>query len=187
MASFLSSSLKTGRLISMWCQGSWQCWPQCWCLEPPDLSDLDDTLKHVVWWRWRCQGWGSPRFSLLLATVLALLWCTASFMVWHLMSMPQTSQHSSALWSLSSCGGLSWLQKLNSGNTDSHEQGCLGPLASMHHSMMAWVINCWPSHKLTALVLSWACLLTQLMAPDNVNMVSCPLLKLSPSPRDCLP
>ena len=40
--------------------------------------------------------------------------------------------------------------------------------------------------QLTGLALSWACLPTQLLAPDSVNMVSLILPKLSPYPRDSL-
>ena len=94
--------------------------------------------------------------------------------------------HLSALWSLSSDGDLSWLQKLNGGNAGRCEQGHPGPLASTHHSVMAWVINCWPSCILTALVLSWACLLTQLTTRDGVNVASHTLHKLSP-PSNHLP
>ena len=98
-----------------------------------------------------------------------------------------SSPCSSMLRSLPFCWGLSWLQKLNDGNTGWCEQGCPGPLAFMHCSVMAWVINCQPSHRLITLVLSWACLPLQLMAPNSVNMASHASPKLSPSPRDCLP
>ena len=47
MVSFVSSSLKTGWLIFIWPPDSLWCWPQCVCLEPPDLSDLDDTDEEV--------------------------------------------------------------------------------------------------------------------------------------------
>ena len=44
MASFVSSSLKTGRLIFIWPPDSWWGhWLWCVCLEPPNLWDLDDT------------------------------------------------------------------------------------------------------------------------------------------------
>ena len=95
---------------------------------------------------------------------------------------PSICLHSGA-----SHGGLSLLEKLNGGNVGRWEWGCPGPLASMHHLVMAWVINCWSSHKLTTLVLSWAYLPTQLMAPDSMNMASHASPKLSPSPRDHLP
>ena len=42
-----------------------------------------------------------------------------------------------------------------------------------------WSTTGWPSPRLTALVLSWACLPTQLMAPNSVNVASCNLPKLS--------
>ena len=46
-ASFVSLSLKTGRLIFIWPPSSLWHQPQCKCLEPPDLSDLDDTNEDV--------------------------------------------------------------------------------------------------------------------------------------------
>ena len=46
---------------------------------------------------------------------------------------------------------------------------------------------CWPSCRLNALALNWACLPTQLMPPDIKNEVSHASPKLSPSPKDCLP
>ena len=48
MASFVSLSLKTGRLIFKWPLDSQQGhWPWHECLEPPDLSDLNDTDAEV--------------------------------------------------------------------------------------------------------------------------------------------
>ena len=61
-------------------------------------------------------------------------------------------------------------------------EGRLGPLGSMYHSVIAWAINCHPSPKVTTLALSWACLPTQLMAPDSMNMASHTSPRLSPSP-----
>ena len=90
------------------------------------------------------------------------------------------------LWTLSSCGDPSWLWKLNGSDAGGCEWGCPGPLALMHHSVMALAINCQPSHRLNMLALSWACLPTQLMAPNSVNMASCASPRLIPSPRDCL-
>ena len=49
--------------------------------------------------------------------------------------------------------------------------------------VMAWVINCWPSPRLTRLVLRRACLPTQQMAPDKVNKAALTLPKLGPSPN----
>ena len=145
------------------------------------------TVKPAVQWRWRYQGHSSPKFSMLLAAGLALLCSMASFMVWLPVGMPQ---HLPAF--ISTLEPLfSWvsssLWKLNGGNVGRCEWGCPGPLASMHHLVIASVINCKPSYKLTTLALSWACLQTQLMAPDSVNVASHASPKLSPSPRDCLP
>ena len=94
--------------------------------------------------------------------------------------------YSLVLWGLSSCRGPSWLWNLNGKNTGRQVWGHPGPLASVHHSLMACAIICWPSHRLNALALSWACLPTQFMAPDSVNMVSWASPNLRPSPRDCL-
>ena len=48
MASLVSSSLKTGRLIFILPPDSlWGCQPWYECLEPPDLLDLDDTDEKV--------------------------------------------------------------------------------------------------------------------------------------------
>ena len=47
MASFMSSSLKTGKLIFKWPPISLQHQPWCECLELPDLSDLHDTNEEV--------------------------------------------------------------------------------------------------------------------------------------------
>ena len=61
------------------------------------------------------------------------------------------------------------------------EHGCPGPLGSMCLLVMAWATNHQPSPRLTGLVLSWTFLPTQLMAPNNVNMASHTLPKVSPS------
>ena len=48
MASLVSSSLKTGRLIFIWPPGSQQGYqPWCGCLNPSNLSDIDDTVDEV--------------------------------------------------------------------------------------------------------------------------------------------
>ena len=47
MESFLSSSLKTGKLIFIWPLDSLQCWPWCICLEPPNLLECNDTNEVV--------------------------------------------------------------------------------------------------------------------------------------------
>ena len=52
------------------------------------------------------------------------------------------------------------------------KQGHPGPLGSMCLLVMAWVINCQPLSRLTGLALSWACLPTQLIAPDSMNAAS---------------
>ena len=47
MASLVSSSLKTGKLIFIWPPNSLGHWPWFECLEPPDQLDLDDTNDEV--------------------------------------------------------------------------------------------------------------------------------------------
>ena len=66
-------------------------------------------------------------------------------------------------------------------------EGDQGPLGSRYSLVMAWAINCQPSPRLTGLALSLACLPTQLMAPDNVIVVSHTLTNLSTSPNDHCP
>ena len=175
MAFFLSSSLKTGRLIFRSPPCSLQHWPWYIHLEPPDLLDHDDTdeevdtellslsnplssegegvrvssahSSHCIW----LQSWQH-------CDTQSWSWC---YIWWVCLG---SSTHLSVLWSLSSCWGPSWLQNLNGSNAGRCERGCPGPLVSTHHSVMAWAINHWPSHRFNALALSWACLPTQLMA-----------------------
>ena len=60
MASLVSSSLKTGRLIFIWSPGfQWGCQPWCGCLDPPDLSDCVDTNEAVDIELWLLSNPGS--------------------------------------------------------------------------------------------------------------------------------
>ena len=97
-----------------------------------------------------------------------------------------TSHCSAAAGRLAGHGDKSWLWKLNGVDAGGMEWGGQDPwcdvsfrdgLVDPHQS----------SPRLTGLVLSWACLLTQLMAPDKVNMASHTLPKLSSSSNDCYP
>ena len=165
---------------------------------PPDLLDHEDTDKEVdtellsfsILWSGEGEGvrvgaahrschiclWSWPHCGTRSWSRHDIQWvCLGS------------STHLLVLCSLSSYESPSWLQNLNGSNAGRCEWGCPGPLASTCHLVMAWAINHQPSHRLNALVLSLACLPTQLMAPDRVNMVSCASHKQSPSPRDCLP
>ena len=99
----------------------------------------------------------------------------------HLGSHLGTSHHSAIVGSLAAHGYWSSLWKLNGGDAGTMVQGHLGPLGLMYHLVMAWAINCWPSPRLTGLVLSCACLPTQLVAPNNMNVVFHTSPKLSPS------
>ena len=194
----MSLSLKTGRSIFIWPPGSLQCQPQCACLEPPHLSDLDDTDEEV----------GTELLSLLNPSSSEGEGdrVGAAHRSYHIWSQPQphcgthpeswcevwqvhpgSSMQLLVLGSLSSCRGPSWSSNLNGKRVGRWVQGHLGPLASACHLVIACAITCWPSHRLNALVLSQACFPTQLMPLDRVNVVSCALLKLSPSPKDCLP
>ena len=141
----------------------------------------------MLQWRWRCQGHCCPWVSPPLAQ--CWLHCEAWSRSWcHIQQVCLgSSMHSLALWSLSSCGDPSWLWNLNGGNAGRCEWGCPGPLAATHHLVMAWAINCWPSHGPNALVLSWACLSTQLGAPHSVTTASHASPNLNPSPSNHLP
>ena len=99
---------------------------------------------------------------------------------------PGSFMSSSALWHLSSSGDLSLQWNVKGGVISGWKWGWPGPLAMMHCSVMAGVINCQPSCRLNGLALSWACLPTQLMAPESVKMVFLTSPKLRPSPRDHL-
>ena len=116
---------------------------------PVKVSGLDQP-KSCCHWLWSC----------LHCDVWSHSWWNTQWVHF------STSQHSSVLWCCSSHGSLSWLQKLNDGDAGGCKGGCPGPLPSMCHLLMAWVISCQSSHNLTLLTLSWACLLTQIMAPD---------------------
>ena len=199
MSSLVSSSVKTGRFVFIWPPGSlWGHWPWCGHLEPPNRSDIDATDEevdaellsllnpwsdeskgdwqgatcnsHCLWpWSWpHCGPWPHS-------------WCTGQG------SSLGTSHHSAAARQLAGHGDKSCLQKLNCVDAGGMEWGWPGPLGLMCPPVMAWVINCWPLLQLTGLALSWACLPTQPMAPNNVNVASWASPKLSPSPNDhCL-
>ena len=171
MASFMSSSLKTGRLIFLWHPDSLQHHQLLFeYLESPDLLDLNDTNEEVdtvlesLSNLWSGEGKGDGGG---VAHSSCCLWpwswpfYNAQPHSWYdgLKSCLGTSHHSAAFVSLA-CEDWSWLQKLNGDDAGRIEQGHPGPLGSMHHLVMAWVINCWPSSRLTGLALSWACLTT---------------------------
>ena len=181
MASFMSLSLKTGRLIFIWSLDSLQhWWLQFECLGPPDLSDLDDTDEEADTELWSLSNLqsGEGESDGGGAAHRSQSWphCNAQPCSWYdaLGLCLGTSNCSAAVGSLTPCKDSSWLWNLNGGDTGGIEWGHLGPLGSMHCSVMAWVINCQPSPKVTTLALSLACLPTQLMAPDSMNMASHP-------------
>ena len=62
MASFMSSSLKTSRLIFIWPPDSlWHHQPWFECLEPTGITDLDDTDEEVDTELWSLSNpWSGP-------------------------------------------------------------------------------------------------------------------------------
>ena len=148
----MTASFLMGTLIFMWPPGSWWHWPQCWCLEPPDLLDLNETDELVDTelmslsnpWSHEGEedGVGATQGSCHLWPQ-SWLHCNAWPHSWYDTQWLclGTSNHSSVVGSLTSHGGSSWLQKLNGGDTGRIQWGCLGPLTSMHCSVMTWVIN----------------------------------------------
>ena len=63
-------------------------------------------------------------------------------------------------------------EKLNGIKAGGMEGGWPGPLGLMWALVMAWVVNHLLSPRLTGLALSFSCLLTLTMTPDNVNVAS---------------
>ena len=189
MASFVSSSLNTGRLIFIWPPISlWHWWPQCLCPEPLDPTDCEDIDEAVdielqsLLNLGSSEGEGNQGGAAHCCHCLwPLSWplCLAG-----LGSHPGVSHHSTAIGNFGKCGGQSGLMKLNFSNTDRMVQGHPGPLGSMCHLVMAWEINHRPSPRFTGLALSRLCLPTQLIAPDNVHAASWALPKLNPYPRE---
>ena len=174
-------------LVSLWGH-----WPWHGCLEPPNLSDTDATDEEVDAelmslsnpWSDESEGnsggathnscgfWSQPQ--------------PCSWWAGRGLSLG-TFHHSATTGMFAGHGDESWLQKLNGVEAGGIEWGQLGPLGSMCPSVMAWVISCQPSPRLASLALSWAGLLTQVMAPDNINTVSHTSPRLSPSPNDHCP
>ena len=156
MESILSLSLKNGKLIFIWPLDSLQCCPWCICLEPPNLLECNDTnevvdtklpsLLNLQSSEGRHVGVGAAHRSCHLwpwsqPCHSVQSWCDARQVCLG------SSMHLLVLWSLSSWWGPAWLWNPNGSDTGSHEQGCLGPLASMHPLVSAWAINHLPSHR----------------------------------------
>ena len=112
MMSFVSSSLKTGRLIFIWPLDSWWGhWLWHRCLEPPDLSDLNGTdeegdaklwsLLNLWFGEGKVTGVGlpgtliTPGLDLSLAVVPNLILCTLSW--GHIWAPPNMQQLSGGL------------------------------------------------------------------------------------------
>ena len=150
------------------------------------------------WWHW----WGSLHWA-LVTLIPVILQRQSSHCLWP-QSLPfynawacscynglgsylGTSHQLPAVGGLSAHENWSWLQNLNGGHAGRMELGHPDPLCLMHPFVMVWAINHHPSPRLTRLTLSWACLPTQPMAPNSINMASHSLPKLSPSPKDHLP
>ena len=200
MASLVSLSLKTRGFIFMWPPVSllgW--WPWCGHLEPPDPSDTDATdeeidaelLSLLNLWSDESEGvWGgaTPN-SHCLWPLSWPCWCAQPCSRWGRMRtksghLPSFNYHwnVSRPWTQILVMKIKWSRKWVRSN-----KGDWTLLIHMHPSAMAWVINCQPPHWLAGLALSWACLLTQLRAPDNINVASHASPKLSPSPNDHSP
>ena len=198
MASLVSSSWKVSRLIFIWPLGSLQGHqPQCGCPDPPDLSDIDDTNDKSMLCSYHSQihdltkgegDWHGVAHN--SCCLWPQSWLCLYYSAWPLSFCPvqgpsQGTSHCSAVTGrLADHEDKSWLWKLNGVDVGGIEGGHPGPLGSMCPSMMALAINCQPSPRFTGLVLSWAGLPTHARAPDNVNVPSLALTKLSPSPND---
>ena len=165
---------RTSQCLRHWCHwwGSWH-WTSV-------------TFESLIWWEWRWL-WLVPPITLVapgldlgLAVVPNLCsWCTGC---WPSLG---TSHHSAAAGRFAVCRNKSWLWKLNGVDAGGMEQGWSCLLASVCTLVLAWVINCQLLPRLTGLMLSWACLPTQLMAPDNVNVASHTSSRLNPSLNHC--
>ena len=163
MASFMSLSLKTGRLIFIWPPDSLQCSAINHSVNASNLQ-ICQTLMTLM--RKLMLNFGhSQTHSLvrmkatgvelpIVLTGLGLSLDSAFFMVDGLESHLHTSHHSAAAGGLAACSDWSWLQRLNGVDAVGMEQGHPGPLGSMCLSMMAWAINHQPSPRLTGLGLS---------------------------------
>ena len=164
----MASRIPTVLLAMVWTPGTsrsiWPCWHQrrSWCWTPVTLKSHSSLCP----WPWS--------------------FCNPQPHSWYnsLGSCLGTSPHSTGVEGPVTWGDQSWLQKLNGANIGGMKWGCTGPLSSMHLLGMAWVINHQPSPRLTRLAFSWACLLTQQMAPDSMNEASCATPKLNPSPNN---
>ena len=176
----------------------WGSWPWHECLGPPDPSDIDATDEEAeaellsLWNPWSDESKGKQGGATLNSHCLwPQSWscCSAQPCSWCTGWGPRlvTSHCSAAAGRLADHGDESWLQKLNGFDAGGMEWGWPGPLGSMCPSVLAWMINYQPLPRLTGLALSWACLPTQLMVPDKVNVASHALPKLSPSPNNCCP
>ena len=161
--------------LSYW----WYCW-WSWCCAPI-------ILKSMIWWKQRWLEWSNPQLLLFLALIPAPLWYLASFLLpcpWpKLGHLPLFGSS----WELADHGDKSWFWKLNGTDAGGKEHGWPGPLGLICPSVMAWVIYHLPSPRLMGLALSWACLPTHAIIPNNVNMASLTSPKLSPSPNNCHP
>ena len=128
MTSFVSLSLKIDKLIFIWPLDSWQgCWPQHGCLEPPNLSDLNDTDEEVdteLWsllnpWSGKGEGdWGGVTCNSHCPWPQWQPHCGTQPHSWYTVLQPHlgTSHHAAAVEKLAGHRDGSWLLKLNSVN-----------------------------------------------------------------------
>ena len=153
MASFVSSSLRTGRLIFIWPLDS--LWGH---LEPPHLLDLDNTNEEVdaeLWSLsnpWSGKGEGN-RGAAAHNFHFHQPHCGAWPLSWYTGQGPclGTFHCAATVGRLAGCRDRSWLLKLNGVDADGMEWGHPGPHGLMHPLVMASVINCWPLPRLTRL------------------------------------
>ena len=192
-ASIVSSSLKTARFTFMWPLVSLQGhWPWHGCLEPPNLSDTDTTDEEVDAEPLSLSNPGSDESKSNWGGATHNSHCLWSWSQPHSwwarwgLSLG-TSHHSATTGMFPGHEDKSWLWKLNGVEVGGIKWGWPGSLGSICPSVMAWGISYQPSPRFAGLALSWACLPTQLMAPDSINVESCTSPKVSPSPNDCCP
>ena len=116
-------------------------------------------------WSLLCWLWSRP---------LCSLWGNGG---WSKLTSPGCSfwGESPVWWNLNGCG------------VDRCERGCLGPLASIRCSVMAWAMVHRPSCIVQGSVARYAGLPTQAPMPVSVNVASLTSPRLRPSPNDHLP
>ena len=112
MASLVSSSLKTGRLIFIWPPSSlWGCQPWCGHLEPPNPSDIDNTDEEVDAELWSLSNLWSDESKSDWDGATHNSYCLISGLWWYLTSLLVywSVARSGHLPLVSSCWEVMWL------------------------------------------------------------------------------